>query len=68
MPKNPPGKLLPLAYGFGRFRITRAESLTPSGIFKMRPGIGTNVAEFVCCVPLVCAYKAIVALPLLSEY
>ena len=28
---------------------------TPSGMVKLRPGIGTNDPEFVDCVPLVCA-------------
>jgi hypothetical protein len=50
-----------MANGFGTFRIIKAEVPTPSGIEIVRPGIGTNVAELVVWVPLVCAYRLMIA-------
>jgi hypothetical protein len=45
-----------------------ADVPTPSGIVRLRPGMGTNEAELVVWVPLVCAYKAMIALQLFDEY
>ena len=61
MPNVAPGKAFPTAKGFGRFRMTSIEPPAPPGRVRLRPGIGTNEAEVVECVPVVCAYRAIVA-------